>query len=174
MILDADQLLAADYIEICLQNVDSNTAIVAGTDGEKLIQPKGAHRIYAKWFVDAHPFRAIQGYDTDIFYTAIENGYKVKIIPEAIATEQRPQRKSCIRDFHFGFYSYKLGYSFPFILARSVKNILLYRRLKAILMVYGFLFSFLKNRRRYYISRQISLQQKMRIKQIIMKRLAKM
>ncbi|MFX1518945.1 MAG: glycosyltransferase family 2 protein [Promethearchaeota archaeon] len=171
LVLDADQRLSHDYIKLCLDAFDPSTAIVSGrTHGTKFnpIQPRGAHRVYAKWFIDKYPFPSLKGYDSHYFFQALENNYKVKIIRDAIAYEDRVQRLAYVDDLDRGIYSYKLGYSLPFILARSIKNMISFHRLKAILIIYGFLFSFITRKKRYSIYKQISLYQKLRIKRKMM------
>lgn len=171
MVLDADQRLSPDYIELCVSHFDPATAMVSGrTHGVKFnpIQPRGAHRIYAKWFVDYHPFPLVEDYDSPYFFLALEHDYKVKVISNAIAFEEREARSTYGDDFSRGMYSHKLGYSIPFIIGRSIAELVRKHRPRSILMIYGYLFSMITGKKRYAIHKKISLHQQQRIKRMIM------
>ena len=147
MLLDADQRLAPDYIELCVAQFDPDTAIVGGvTRGTefKPEQPRGAHRILSKEFLDKHPFPLTYATDSFHFYEAIQNGYKVKVVKDATAQEVRNRHASFFDNFCRGRECHLLGYSLQYIIGRAVKNSLNFKSPTPFLMIYGFLYSLLR------------------------------
>ena len=172
MILDADQRLSPNYIELCVDAFDDNVAIVGGrTHGMKFnpIQPRGAHRLLSKEFLDKYPFPLTYATDSYHFYTAIQNGYIVKVIKDAIAYEVRERHASSIDNFWRGRECYRLGYSVQYLLGRVVNNIVAFKSITPLLMLYGFLFSFLSKDKKFSIAEKISSYQKARIKKILLR-----
>lgn len=179
MILDADHLLSGNYLELCMKEFNSNTAIVGGkTYGtiqlrreKKRISTKwlrGGHRIYSKWFIDQNPFPQVRSWDSYHIYTAIDSGYEVKVAKDALALELRTSREKIYHDFSRGIYSYRLGYSFPFLLVRACKS-LLSGKIRAIAMPFGFLYAMGKREQKYPIAPKVAKIQKKRIIEFIMR-----
>ncbi|MFX1518943.1 MAG: glycosyltransferase family 2 protein [Promethearchaeota archaeon] len=172
MVLDADQRLAPNYIKLCVDAFDDNVAIVGGrTHGTKFnpIQPRGAHRLLSKEFLGKFPFPLTYATDSYHFYAALQNGYFVKVIKDAIAYEVRKRHASSIDNFWRGRECYRIGYSVQYLLGRVVNNIVVFKSMKPLLMLYGFLFSLLGKDKRFSIAKKISSYQKARIKKILLR-----
>lgn len=170
MVLDADQRLSPDYIELCVSHFDPATAIVGGITlgtGFNPDQPRGAHRLLSKTFLDEHPFPLTYATDSFHFYAAIQNGYKVKVVKEATAKEVRDRHASYFDNFCRGRECYRLGYKVPYLLGRALKNMINFKSPTPILMIYGFLYSLLRREKKFPIAEGIPLYQRSRIKRSI-------
>lgn len=172
MVLDADHTLDPNYIEDCLKAFDENTVIVGGQScGMEHNQPRGAHRIYRKWWLDQNPFPAVKSWDSYHFYLAYHNRFQCKVAQGVLAHELRTQGGSLKREFAKGVDSYRLGYSLPFLLGRAAKSILSRRLKTGLLMPFGYFFALGTRVKKHKIANKINQGQKYRIKALMMKHL---
>jgi len=170
MVLDADHTLAPNYIEDCLKAFDKNTVMVGGQScGMDHNQPRGAHRIYRKNWLDQNPFPAVKSWDSFHFYQAKHNHFNVKVVQGVLAHELRTQGGSTKREFAKGVDSYKLGYSLPFLLGRAAKCIISKRVKTGLLMPFGFFYALGTRAKKHSIAHKINQGQKQRIKVLMRK-----
>lgn len=93
MVLDADQMLSRDYIEKIIAEMEKNRRLVLASGrivGEMTRTPRGSGRVYRFAFLREIGFFPINyGAESYTMCKALEKGYEIKVVEDALAFGQR-------------------------------------------------------------------------------------
>ncbi|HZL21796.1 MAG TPA: glycosyltransferase family A protein [Nitrososphaeraceae archaeon] len=146
MIAPDDAEYEENYCQKIIKHMDSDQSIVIASgnyDINNYKMPRGAGRLIRNSFFfsiySSYPER--MGYETIIFYSALENNFKYKVIPEARFVHTRTLGSNH-QFYEFGASMRTLGYHPIFVLGRFLKYFISGKpigRLGSIHMIYYYL-----------------------------------
>jgi glycosyltransferase involved in cell wall biosynthesis len=113
MMLAADQILARDYIEKIIAMMEKNRRVILASGriiGEMARAPRGSGRIYRFAFLrDIGFFPANYGAESYTMCKALEKGYEIRVVQNAISFGQRRTSSSCKKMYALGKGKKALG-----------------------------------------------------------------
>ena len=106
MVLDAEQMLSKDYIEKIIGEMEKNRRLVLASGrivGEMARAPRGSGRIYRFAFLrDIGFFPINYGAESYPMCKALEKGYEIRVVQNAISFGQRRTSFSCRKMYALG------------------------------------------------------------------------
>jgi glycosyltransferase involved in cell wall biosynthesis len=146
MIAPDDAEYEENYCEKIIRCMDSDPSVVIASgnyDINEYSMPRGAGRLIRNsFFFSLHSYYPEKmGYETLIFYSAIQNNFKYKVIPEARFVHTRVLGSNH-HFYEFGASMRTLGYHPLFVLGRFIKYVCSGKpigRLGSIYMLYHYL-----------------------------------
>lgn len=114
MVLDADQMLSRNYVEKVIADMEKNRRLVLASGrvvGEMARAPRGSGRIYRFAFLCEIGFFPINyGAESYTVCKALEKGYEVKVVEDALSFRQRETSFSLKKMYALGKGKRALGY----------------------------------------------------------------
>jgi len=144
MVLDSDQILSKDYIKKIISEMQRNKKLVLASgriEGEMAKAPRGSGRIYRFAFLREIGFFPINyGAESYTMCKALEKGYEIRVVQNAISFGQRRTSFSCKKMYTLGKGKKALHYDPIYVLWDFLLNFFMSPK-AGICMMSGFLSS---------------------------------